>query len=561
MQSITRQPDNCLGTKPAIESSLRWSTSDWLLLALVVAVAAAVFLPFLGSITIIDSSEGYYSEAAREMLASGDYITPYLNYRPWFEKPILTFWLIAASYQLFGVNEYAARFPAAASGILLAAFVFVFGRRFLSRRAALLSALVLLSTPLFVVVGHLSLTDMPFTLCVSVALGSLLCLLEGAPAVYIVIGYVALGLAILAKGPLAPVLTAVVVLPYLFWTSRTRQAWRARMTRLCPLLGTAIVALVAAPWYLAVSFVTRGEFASDFFINQNLGRAAGKTVHRHTGLWYYLPFFFGGCAPWSILLLPGVGSLAGELRQREQASMRARICQYGTIWLVAMLSFFSLVPTKLGTYILPAIPALAIIVGAQLDVLMSMKQVRRLAFTGVTFVTAAAVSLVLLPRALHLFPGSHLAIVAVLVSLLAGFVLYTGALWLNKARLAFSVLISISIVGCCLLVPYGLSAYHRSHQLGFHRLVLKVQEAGANAAFCGPSVFSAAFYLRRRVPALETEHDFQAFLKDGSASHWLLIHRDRLQRLAWAEQPARLIEQQGKWYLYAIGEKGTVARQ
>ncbi|HEY9868973.1 MAG TPA: hypothetical protein V6D08_07390, partial [Candidatus Obscuribacterales bacterium] len=94
-----------------------WGARDWLFLSVAIVAAVAVFLPFLGAPTIIDSSEGYYSEGAREMFESGDFITPHLNYKPWFEKPILTYWLIAGSYGLLGVNELAARLPAALCGV------------------------------------------------------------------------------------------------------------------------------------------------------------------------------------------------------------------------------------------------------------------------------------------------------------------------------------------------------------------------------------------------------------------------------------------------------------
>lgn len=531
-----------------------WGARDWLFLSVAILAAAAVFLPFLGAATIIDSSEGYYSEGAREMFESGDFVTPHLNYKPWFEKPILTFWLIAGSYALIGVNEFAARLPGALCGVLLVAFVYIFSRRLAGSRAAFLSALVLLSTPLFAVVGRLSLTDMPFTFCLSVALGSLLCAVEGAPSCYLVLAYLALGLALLAKGPLALVLTALVLVPYLFWRSRNAGEFLLSVRRLKPLLGAALVGLVAAPWYIAVSMATKGEFAREFLINQNLGRAAGQTVHRNLAPWYYLPFVLGGGAPWSLLLLPGIAWLCNRVFRRGATAGRLRLLQYSTIWLAGIFVFFSVVPTKLSTYILPILPALAVIVGCQLDVFFKAREVRRYAFTSGLLAIAAAAALIVLPKAAGYLAGAVLPAAGVLLWLSVASVVCTVQLWRQRARAAFWLLVASSVAATVVLVPTGLAVYHRFHQAGFHSLVAKVKETGGSAAFIGPSVFSSAFYLRRAVPAVENEQDFQRFLADGAGKHWIFIHRARLAHLAWARRPARLIEQQGKWSLYEIEE-------
>ncbi len=564
MYSTTFELVDSAGQPASGGSSCRWSRQDWRLLALVLILGAVVFFPGLGTFSIIDSSEGYYAEASREMFESGDYITPHLNYRPWFEKPILTYWLMAASYHVFGVNEFAARFPAAASGILAAALLFVIARQFLTSRAAFLSSLVLLSTPFFLVVGRICLTDMPFTLYVTAALGGLFLAAEGASIGFLLLGYVAVALALMAKGPLAIVLTGVVLLPYLLWTCRNKQDWQMRLARLRPVLGAAILLFIAVPWYLAVSIVTKGAFAQDFFIDQNLGRAAGTTVHRNLKVWYYLPFFWGGGAPWSIVLLPAA-ALSRCLRHREVASRRSRILQFCTIWLVVMFLFFSIVPTKLSTYILPIFPALAILVGASLDTLMRLKNVRRFAIVGCLGCVATATVLALLPVLSKYLAGVVVSAVVMLVALLFALGLCTVALWRNQSKRAFSYLTAIMLAACSVSVPAGLAIFHREHQEGFYHLVMYhmgtvADKNDASLATMGRSAFSAAFYLRRRVPVLDKEQDFQEFLNDGKDEHWVLVHKHRLDDLARARRPARLIEQQGKWYLFAIADNSGNAR-
>jgi 4-amino-4-deoxy-L-arabinose transferase-like glycosyltransferase len=513
-----------------------------------------MFLPALGSVSIIDSSEGYYSEASREMYELADYVTPHLNYRPWFEKPALTYWLVSASYHALGVNEFAARLPAALCGIFTAGLLFVFCRRFMSRRAAFLSALVLLSTPFFLVVGRLCLTDMPLTLCVTAALAGLFCAIEGASVRCAVLGYVALGLGFLAKGPLAVVLAGIVIVPYLCWTCTSRQDWQLKLSRLRPLLGAAVLILVAAPWYVAVSLATKGAFAQDFFIDQNLGRAAGTAVHRNLHLWYYLPVFWAGSAPWSIMLLPGAGALARNLRRRKDASRRTRALQYCTIWLVMMFLFFSVVPTKLSTYILPTFPAFAVCVGASLDSLMRWRHVRRFSVMGMLLCVALIVLLALLPLLSKFVAGMIVSAVIMLVALLCALGLYSLALWRNQAKRAFSYLTAIILAATAVAVPAGIAIYHRLHQEGFYRLVLAAAQSNANVAFIVPSAFSSAFYLHKRVPELKTREDFQEFLNDGNQRHWVFVHKHSLERLSWAERPARLIESQDRWYLFAVAD-------
>lgn len=119
---------------------------------------------------IVDPSEGYYAEASREMLARQDFFTPYLNFQPFYEKPIGIYWLILPSFKVFGVNEFAARFPGTVAALICAAFTAHILTRLKLRRIGLLSALVLLTMPLFALVARLSLTDMPLTACLSIAL-------------------------------------------------------------------------------------------------------------------------------------------------------------------------------------------------------------------------------------------------------------------------------------------------------------------------------------------------------------------------------------------------------
>jgi hypothetical protein len=114
---------------------------------LISSISLLSFLPFLGSYGIIDPSDGLYAEGAREMVQSGNFLTPHFNFTPFYEKPILIYWLISAGYKIFGVSEFAARLPASLSGVLTAIAIYLFAAKYLGRRCAKICALVLLANP------------------------------------------------------------------------------------------------------------------------------------------------------------------------------------------------------------------------------------------------------------------------------------------------------------------------------------------------------------------------------------------------------------------------------
>src|ERR1700733_12464233 len=119
-------------------NALAWTKLDWRIMAGFFLLGILLFFPGLDSYGILDPSDGLYTEGAREMVESGNYITPYLNYQTFFDKPVLIYWLIAASYKLFGIAPWSARVPVALAGILTPVAMYAFGRQLMRRRAAVL---------------------------------------------------------------------------------------------------------------------------------------------------------------------------------------------------------------------------------------------------------------------------------------------------------------------------------------------------------------------------------------------------------------------------------------
>lgn len=290
---------------------------DLICLLIIACLGALLYLPMLGSYVPLDPSDSWYIESTREMYELGNYMFPLVNYQIWLDKPILAFWLIVASFKIFGVHPFAARLVSAVPAIALALLIYVGSRPFLRRRASFLAAIIFLSCPLVSVIGHLCLTDMLLGLLISACLLFLFKAVVCGTTKDAVTGYVALGLAVLCKGPIAIVLVALTIVLYAFLTQRSKADWHQyfQSTRLA--LGVLIVLAINLPWYLAAIAYTHGAFFYEFFIRQNLGRVMG-TVNHQCPWWYYIPILVFGLLPYTlyVFVLPRLFAFAWKFEKK-----------------------------------------------------------------------------------------------------------------------------------------------------------------------------------------------------------------------------------------------------
>jgi 4-amino-4-deoxy-L-arabinose transferase-like glycosyltransferase len=377
---------------------LSQGVTPWIILS---CVCLGLYFNFLGSWPFIDPGETYYTEAAREMVESGQYIVPHLNYQTYFSKPILTFWLTAASYNLFGVGEAAARLPFALLAAINVLASYYVTRVIAGSRAALLAGLISASAPLLVAYTKLSCIDAAFTTFLNLsAYAFVLCVFAGKKHWWIVL-WLSLGLSMLTKGPAGLLLFAIGTGLYILLSKPglKRLAYWFACTR--PLYGVAIFLATVLPWYYAVWKATKGLFLQVFFIYENLARFQGKT-NMHKGSWlYYLPVLAYGIAPW-FLLLPqtlkftffqplievwfsgrtlsfksSYRPYAREMKARDtEATAREALVSeqsnanlietrgvfYLASWVMAVLVFFSLSKTQLDTYAMPLIAPLSVLI-------------------------------------------------------------------------------------------------------------------------------------------------------------------------------------------------------
>ncbi len=340
------------------------SVSDKRLLwlqAVLFAVAALLLLTGL-SYPLIDRDETRYAEIPREMLESGDWLVPRLNFRTYYDKPALLYWLCAASYSVFGVAESSARLVPALCGLVTLAATMWFGNRAFGSRVGLLSGVVLLLSVGFLGASRILLIDGLLACCVTL---SLVTAYEAIRTGSLRLGWwlcaaVACGLGFLAKGPVA----LVLFIPPVF-----ALGWLSHRTTLPSvghwLLHGGIVAAIAAPWFIAVESRAPG-FAYEFFYRHNIERFGG--AFHAKPFWFFLPVALIGGHPWSFITIPCLDYLtSGAKRIREQ---RTPAMGFLALWSLWCLAFFTMSRCKLPPYILPAAPAMALLFGKYLDNLL-----------------------------------------------------------------------------------------------------------------------------------------------------------------------------------------------
>ncbi len=321
-------------------------------------IAAMFLLTNLGY-PLIDRDETRYAEIPREMLATGNWVLPQLNFQTYYDKPPLMYWLCAISYKLFGISETAARLVPALSALATLAATMWFGSRALGNRTGLLSGVVLMLSVGFAFTSRYLLLDGLLSLLVAL---SLFTAYEAVRSGQLRIGWwllsgVFCGLAFLTKGPLAIVLW----LPPVFaitWLSASFA--KPRWTHY--FLHGGVMAAIAAPWLIAVS-LQDSSFLVEFFYTHNLRRFAGEFHPKP--IWYFVPVLLVAGHPWSFLTIPYARFLFGQSGQLRY--QRPPVIGFLLLWSAWCFAFFSLSQCKLPTYLLPAAPAMALMIGHYLD--------------------------------------------------------------------------------------------------------------------------------------------------------------------------------------------------
>lgn len=341
---------------------------------------------------LINPDEGRYSEIPREMVASGDWLTPRLNGIKYFEKPALQYWATATAFTIFGEHHWTARLWPALTGFLGVLFTAFATARLFGLQAGLIAGAVLAGSVLWNVIGHVNTLDMGVSFFLAAAVFAL-CLgqrdesdLRGDSREsrrWQDAAWVLLALAVLSKGLIGLVLPAATVVVYSLW----QRDW-GFILRIRPLRGLLILLAITAPWFIAVSWANP-EFAHFFFIHEHFQRFLTKAHGRYQPIWYFIPILLVGMLPW-------LGSLAQGLAagSRREAGRRFQPRRFLLVWAVLVFVFFSVSGSKLASYILPIFPALAALIGVHLA---GYAASRRIEWHAVPAIIVGAACLFLVP--------------------------------------------------------------------------------------------------------------------------------------------------------------------
>jgi 4-amino-4-deoxy-L-arabinose transferase-like glycosyltransferase len=392
--------------------------TDALLLA---GFCSFLFLYGLSQFGLIGADEPRYAQVAREMLERHDWITPVLGGQPWLEKPPLYYWQAMLAYKVFGVSDWAARLPSAFDATFLVLAVYFFLRRF-QPGFEVDGALIAASCAGVIGYARAASMDMALAAAFTVAMLAWWVWQETGRKSYLAGFYAFLAFGALAKGPVAPFLAVIVIL---FYTLAVRELRIALKTLWLP--GILLFSVIALPWYFAIQ-MRHPEFFREFIVEHNLGRFSENLYHHTEPFWYYLPVTLLALVPWAVFASAGfVQSIRLWLAKRKMAAgaesdSEYRFGLFACCWLIVPVLFFSASRSKLPGYILPAIPAGALLL---VQYLRQHLEQQRPAAKGLVVLHALLASASIVPALLivylitqHRLPAGQPMLVALAIAFL-----------------------------------------------------------------------------------------------------------------------------------------------
>jgi 4-amino-4-deoxy-L-arabinose transferase-like glycosyltransferase len=312
---------------------------------------------------LLSPDEPRYAETAREMLASGNFIIPYLDGIPRLVKPVLFYWLDALSLKVFGLNEFAARFPSIVAASGLVSLAFLFGAL---NRIGILTAIITMTSLGIFIASKLAITDMLLNFFITAALVFFYLgfdqtnykkMGEGYHdhkfSVWVILSIVMMGLGFLTKGPIAFVIPLSIISIFLFFKADILIFLRTFIMEIG--LGIFLAFIINIPWYCLVHIATNGEFTSQFFFDDNLNRFIKPHTGHSAPFWFYIPVIIAGLFPWSFFLVQSIFAqdFSSGLNLKSEKSRQEKAAFFCAIWAIVIFIIFTISKTKLPTYILP----------------------------------------------------------------------------------------------------------------------------------------------------------------------------------------------------------------
>ncbi|WP_410473806.1 ArnT family glycosyltransferase [Guyparkeria sp. TX1] len=332
---------------------------------IVLAVAVAIgYVWGIASLPLFDLDEGAFTGATWAMFERGDFLTPYLNEEPRFAKPVLIYWLQAASVGLFGFTEWAFRLPSVLASAAWVGLIYAFADRYLGARPAFFAGLIAATSLMTTVVGKAAISDAVLLLFLTAAVFATFNHWVSGERRWVRWAYLAMGLGFLTKGPVAVVIPALASFAFYLVTARGRDWWRAVLDW----QGILIFLAVALPWYIAV-WIEHGQyFIDEFFLKNNVSRFDEPMEGHSGGLWYYPLVTLVALLPFTGAVLTALRYLPSDWRAAygKPASLPLALRRFGWIWFGLTLLLFSFSGTKLPHYLNYGLVGLMLVMASHL---------------------------------------------------------------------------------------------------------------------------------------------------------------------------------------------------
>ncbi len=382
-----------------------------------IAIVAIALFANIGSTPLFDADEGRNGEVGREMAETNDYVMPRIDGMPYLDKPVVYFAAEALAMEVLGPTELAARLPAYLFTLATAAVLFWFARRVWDAESACVAVIAFLSMPLVLAFSRTVIFDSALAFFVVVALVAFYEAIEQPvkrplPSL---IAWAAIGFGVITKGPVAILLPLIVAIPFAIRQKRFRALWSW--------WGLVAFVVIVAPWVYGVTRVVP-DFLKYVLVTETAQRLATKALKRTGPPWYFIPYLIGGALPWAIVALAGI---------RSRWTERDRAMLYAFLWIAIPFLFFSISQSKRPQYILPVMPAVALLVA---------RTAKGLRAAAVTWIAVGAVLIAAPPflkmRSELLGPAKTSAIALGVIALIAGL----AAAFIKRREL---VIIALSI--------------------------------------------------------------------------------------------------------------------
>lgn len=390
----------------------------------------------LGHLGLIDPDEPFYSQTCHEMVQSGDWLTPKIYDQPQFEKPILYYWLVAASYKIFGENELAGRIPSAVPATLAVLAVYWFGLQVFNRRSAFLSAVILATGVEYCLMARLMLTDILLAFLLAGAMFSLWFAIQKQSGFWMFLQLLFGGLAVLTKGPIGTLIPFMGVALFL-WRTKKSLPWRNWGV----VTGLLAWAAIVIPWYALMFKWYPHEFWTEFFVRDNWLRMLRAEHPANNHLLYYVAILLFGSVPWMPVVSSAVARAWADIQKDER-----RLFLW--CWLATSWVFLTLAQSKLPSYIFYLFIPLAQVGGVALDEILTngfRSKLERGFAIGFAAIQAAGALVAPFIKAAKPFATPALLVGACLA--IAFVLLWRGQL---RAWIAASALAILLLLGCAL---------------------------------------------------------------------------------------------------------------